>query len=117
MAQPKITIRPEVALKMARTEMRKRVAKAAEYLVSKIKQNLSIPTRTAGPSQPGEFPHADTGRLRNDIYWRFVDDVIAQAGSNLDYALRLEYEMDRSFLRRTLWEEWPTLRRILEGGQ
>lgn len=75
--------------------MRKRlhfgVMRAAEEVKVQIQRNISVPSRTQGPSSPGEMPHADTGRLRNSIVWQMVGDLTAVVGSPLNYAIWLEY--------------------------
>ncbi len=56
-------------------------------------------------SKPGEFPRADTTRLMKDIFWELHPETMsAHVGTTLDYGLRLELHMRRSFLRRTLFE-------------
>lgn len=51
----------------------------------------SNPTRTHTASAPGEPPMSDTGRLANSIEFDKVGPLTATVGSNLDYALWLEY--------------------------
>lgn len=96
-----------------------------QYLRTKVVKNISVPTSTKGPSKPAEFPHADTGRLRQSIFCRkdpgpMVNGVptsIVKVGTNLKYGLYHEYVSGRSFLRRTLMEEMPKLRAMIRGGQ
>lgn len=89
---------------------------AAEYLRGKIVRNLRRKqTRIHGPSQPGEFPHADTGRLSQSVFRTTAteSDPSCIVGTNLVYGR--VHEIKRSFLRRTLYEELPQLRRIVTG--
>ena len=73
-------------------EMRRRLARAAELVASKIKVNISISSRGQGPSRPGEYPHAMNGRLRNSIFWVFVkgDKLAVIVGTPLEYGAILE---------------------------
>jgi hypothetical protein len=64
-------------------------------------------------SKPGEFPKADTTRLMKDIFYEVLKEDHAVVGTTLGYGLLLEVEMDRSFLRRTLTEMQPVVKRIL----
>lgn len=86
----------------------RKLNKCAVSLHARIIKNISKPTRTHGPSRLGEFPHADTGRLRQSIFIRTAtpDDLTAVVGTNLRYGRFLELgtvKMDaRSYLRRTL---------------
>ncbi len=49
------------------------------------------PQRLHRASAPGEAPMTDTGRLANSINFDRVGDLTATVGSNLIYALYLEY--------------------------
>ncbi len=51
----------------------------------------SNPTRTHTASAPGQPPMSDTGRLANSITFDRIGDLTAVVGSNLDYAVHLEY--------------------------
>lgn len=70
-------------------------------------------------SKPGEFPRADTTQLLRTIFTDYKQagpgTFDGFVGSPLDYSLRLELKMNRSFLRRTLNEERSTVIRILTG--
>jgi HK97 gp10 family phage protein len=93
-------------------------------LQSKIITNISTPSRPTR-SRPSQFPHADSGKLRQSIVLipaRAESRVIrARVGTPLLYAKFLEVGtrkmLPRPFLRRTLRESLPELRRIFsEGG-
>lgn len=116
------------------------VTKAIDHLREKIRENISIDVGLGDPivlekdrlgrarktqrvvterSKPGEFPRRDTGKL-----WRGIEgEVVEQSGNNfvgyvgvhgsVDYAYKLEYYMNRSFIRRTLEDEMPEIQRIL----
>ena len=102
-----------------------RVKIAAEFLRGRVVRNISRPVfkfknkagRTvvdpASRSKPGEFPKADTTRLMKDIFWKMEHKHSAIIGTTLDYGLILETRMNRSFLRRSLNENLPTIRAIL----
>ena len=49
------------------------------------------PRRTHTASAPGQPPMSDTGRLANSITFDRLGDLTAVVGSNLDYAVHLEY--------------------------
>lgn len=89
-----------------------RLAIAAEMVKTQVQKNISVSTREAGPSEPGDYPHADTGRLRNSIFWTFVGKMAVIVGTPLEYGLKLEYS-GRSFLRRTLNEMASKVARVL----
>lgn len=94
-------------------EVRKRVALAAESLKGQVQKNLSVSARSAGPSKPGEFPHADTGRLRQNVFWGWLTKTSAKVGTNLWYGLHHEMDTGRSYLRRTLFEMQNKIKQIL----
>ena len=133
----------EVSEKIAMT-MRQRVKLATAYLQSRVVLNLSKPvvkqqyTRivkdpTTGRrkrvsrvvvdpksrSKPGEFPRADTTLLMKSIFNVYQEPHKNQhegyVGTPLDYGLRLEMKMNRSFLLRTFNEEREKLSAILNG--
>jgi hypothetical protein len=68
-----------------------RVYQAAEAVRQQVQRNISVSSR-GGPSQPGEYPHADTGALRNSIFAE-VDArrLNFRVGTPLKYGLWLEY--------------------------
>jgi len=112
----------EVSNKIAIT-LRNRVRLATEFVKTKVVKNISIAVeRTATGvirSNPGEFPRADTTQLMKTMFTdhKQVGPGIFDGfvGSPLDYSLRLELKLDRSFLKRTLNEERPTVIAIITG--
>src|SRR4051812_34248626 len=76
----------------ARQVLVNRLYLAGELLKTAVQKNLSVSTRSSGPSRPGEFPHADTGMLRNSIFYN-VDEasLTLTVGTPLQYGLYLEY--------------------------
>lgn len=109
--------------------MRTRLNLAAQLLKDQVKVNISRPVhKYAGSrsgtiqvdpdsrSKPGEYPKQETSRLMNSIFHKVVNDHEAIVGTPLGYGLLLETRMDRSFLRRTLREQMPQIRRILLMG-
>jgi phage gpG-like protein len=86
-----ITIRAERFTDELKKKLERRIKLAAEKVKTQVQKNISQPTRAIGPSKPGDFPHADTGRLRNTIFWRMDGELRAIVGTNLIYGLWLEY--------------------------
>ncbi|NIU01086.1 MAG: hypothetical protein GWN01_09225 [Nitrosopumilaceae archaeon] len=97
----------------------------------KLKLNRGQPTKTfdsgriigLDPSKPGEPPKKVTGQLQRSIIQRVVvksKNVFGLIGSTVDKAKFLEFGTTRMaarpFLRPTLQEERPKLRRILARG-
>jgi hypothetical protein len=81
---------PELAKSVA-AEWSLRLRAALEEIASQVKRNISSPSRPT-PSAPGEFPHADTGMLRNSIFWTFDEKKMEGiVGTPLLYGLYLEY--------------------------
>lgn len=81
---------PELA-RAVRAEWELRVKAALEEVASQVKRNISLPSRK-GASSPGEFPHADTGMLRNSIFWTFDPATLSgTVGTPLLYGMYLEY--------------------------
>lgn len=109
--------------------MRQRVMIATEMLKTKVVQNISRPvTKHSGPrgglvvtnrSKPGEFPKVDTALLMQSIFsdHRQITEqrIEGYVGTPIDYGVILEMQMQRSFLRRTLDEQRPTITRVLTG--
>ena len=108
--------------------MQKRVKIATELVKSKVVLNISRPVtktlvggkvRVTNRSKPGEFPKADTALLMKTIFGE-VQETLPDVwdgyiGTPLDYGVRLELKMQRSFLVRTFEEERPKIMRILNG--
>jgi len=94
-------------------EFDRRIQTLCEELRGRIVKNISVPTATNGPSRPGEFPHADTGRLRQTIFWKKVGKLRYVLGTPLYYGMLHEFKTGRSFLRRTTIENQALIRRIL----
>lgn len=111
-------------------EMKARVRLAGQLLRDKVVVNISRPVRKVrgrsrsgrtrtyvdptSRSKPGEFPKADTTRLMKSIFARKLHKGYGvMVGTPVIYGLYLELYMNRSFLRRTLKEFSPQLRRVL----
>ena len=119
------------AVQQANLTARQRVVLATEWLRNKTVLNISVPvtkevrTRKDGGSQtvvterskPGEFPRADTTLLRKTIFGEVQETepgvFDGYVGSPSDYGVRLELQLNRSFLLRSFVEEKPTLLKIL----
>lgn len=79
-------------VKGAREEIINKLRLATEYVRGRAAKNVSVSSRSSGPSQPGEYPHADTGRLRNSIFADVDENALeGTVGTNLKYGLWLEY--------------------------
>lgn len=97
-------------------ELGKRLRRVGAFMERRVKENISDPTRGVGPSLPGEFPHADTGFLRQSIFHDVqLDRMSVIVGTPVIYGLYLEVGTSnmaaRSFLRRTLFEEERGIRK------
>ena len=111
-----------------RLPISKRMKIALEHMKSRVVQNISKPVVkiagssgrivVVGRSKHGEFPRADTTMLMKSIFTVQQDRkgvVDGFIGTPLDYGLKLEMKMKRSFLLRTLSEERRTITKILTG--
>lgn len=107
-------------------EFAKRTARAAALVRQQVKRNISTSSRTAGPSKSGEYPHLDTGLLRNSIEIKVDQEKLrGWVFTNTIYGLFLEYGTTskhggtlisgRSFLRRTLREMRPQIKQIYQA--
>ncbi len=112
--------------------MKGRVKLATEFLKTRIVRNISRPvTKTIGKisgkivvtdrSKKGEFPKADTTLLLKDVFSHTQETTPGVfdgfVGVTLDYGLILETNerLDRSFLRKSLFEETTKIKTILTG--
>lgn len=126
-------------------EMRRNVVNAAIYMVGQIKKTLGTGERTGKvyrvpgtrnksytSSAPGEAPAVQLGNLISSITHELKvdtpDEIIAQVGTIMEYAKRLEFgfvgvdslgrqynQAPRPFMRSTYLQERDTIRRILGG--
>lgn len=104
-----------------RQELGRRVQAAGEMLRGKIVENISLSTRTHGPSSPHTPPHADLGKLRQSIFSDYDSaSLTAIVGSPLKYARYLEEgtsKMEaRPYLRVTAIEMNDRLKRHMYKG-
>lgn len=93
-----------------RERMRVRLHRAAQAVAQKIRENIGTP---APPhSAPGEFPHVVSGELLRSVGVETdKNSLTSRIVVTADHAS--EVEEKRPFLRRTLREMRPALRRIL----
>ena len=105
--------------KKIHNEQKKRVRQAAIFLEGYIKKSFGT-----SPSQPGEPPGVDTGRLRNSITHEIEEalwDIIGRVGTNVEYARDLELGnkqiKPRPYLRRAIEENKQELVNILVGKE
>ena len=94
------------------------MALAAEAIRATMIRNISTPTRTAGPSAPGEPPHVDTGTLRKSIFSEVHGDEII-VGSTAKHSVYLEVGTSRMaarpFMKKSLWDAYEKVKKILFG--
>ncbi len=88
----RLTYRGPELIEKVRKQVLRIIYYATELLKRRVVENLSQPTRTLGPSKEGDYPHADTGRLRNSIFAN-VDEsrLTGIVGTNLAYGVWLEW--------------------------
>lgn len=60
--------------KEMRKEMGLRIEELGKEAVRQVKQNISTPTASAGPSSEGQMPHMDSGLLQESIYTEASED-------------------------------------------
>lgn len=112
----KITWHGDKLQAAVKAEMRKRLRLCGELVASRVRENISHTSRP-NPSLPGGFPHADTGKLRQSIFSKVIDDSTAIIGTPLKHGLYLEFGTSkmaaRPFLRATLSEMSPRIKSIL----
>ena len=86
--------------------MRLKLKLAALMYADQVKKNISKSARSSGHSKAGQFPHLDTGKLRQSIQVGTVKNNSVQIGAHVDYAKALELGTSkmaaRPFLRPTL---------------
>ncbi len=89
-----ITWRGQELNEAARAEAYKRMLQCVTIGEVYAQKLVSAPTRSQGPSQPYDPPHADTGKFRQSIFSRVDeedDGYVGTIGSPLYYAIILEY--------------------------
>lgn len=126
-------------------EMRSNVVTAAVYMVGQLKKTLGTGERTGKvyrvpgtrnatytASAPGEAPAVQLGNLISSITHELKvdtpDELIAQVGTIMEYAKRLEFgfsdvdslgrqyhQAPRPFMRSTYLQERDMIKRILGG--
>lgn len=120
----KITWTPKNVTQPVADVMEQRLRTLGPIVQAQAQFNVSIPTAMAGPSRPGEYPHLETGKLHDEMYWRLDRDrkgLVLFVGTNaigpdgFDYGLFHEYTSGRSFLRRTLGQMWQGIRKQLSA--
>lgn len=131
MASYRIVVKwtPDPVLVRVGNAVERKITQAAMLVAATATNKVS----TAGPpaSKPGKPPHVDTGRLRQSITYAVTRHeflIEARIGSNVEYARRLELgfvgrdakgrnyaQAPRPFLRPSLMESLPALRRIFKN--
>lgn len=78
-------------LDQARLQVLRQMTLGVETVRAQVLRNVSRPSRQ-GRSKPGEYPHSDTGRLRNSIFGTVDSKTLkGTVGTNLVYGLYLEF--------------------------
>ena len=88
---------------------------AGRFLVQKTRENIAV----QGPphSLPGEFPRRITGELQEKTGYRLKRLRLGvELYNTAAYALWLEYQAGRSFMRRTVSENRAEVRRLVVNG-
>lgn len=76
----------------ARREAMGKIRLACEFVKVQVQRNISVSARAAGPSEPGDYPHANIGRLRQSIFAEYDEsDMSGIVGTTMLYGLWLEY--------------------------
>lgn len=92
-----------------KAHMTRNVFRAVEYARGRVVENLSDSFKSQGASEPGDYPHARTGLLRQSIRGNVDANMVGTVGTNVEYALWLEIGTSimepRPFLLRTVVEE------------
>ena len=76
----------------ARKQIARKIRVACEYLKTQVQRNISTSSRRHGPSAEGDFPHANTGKLRQSIFASVDEEKLeGVVGTPLLYGIFLEY--------------------------
>ena len=122
MAGAQVTIKSNLYIDQTADTIRRgivgNIRRAAAYARAAVVRNLSTSGRASGPSEPGEFPHAQTGLLRNSIREEVdEEEMTAIVGTNVEYGGFLELGTSRMeprpFLTRTITEEHEAITKLL----
>ena len=91
-----------------------KIEKACLMVESDVKRSF-----VTSPSPPGGPPGVDTGRLRTSITHEVeetINEIVGRVGTNLDYAIFLEYGTSRMaarpFLRPGLAKNIPAIKQL-----
>ena len=96
-----------------------RLEKAGQEVVAQMRQNISKPTATLGPSRPGEFPHKDTADLSRKLSSHASGgELTIVSGSEHSLAMELGTHdtAARPFFMRTLRAMRQRFMSIVTGG-
>lgn len=92
-------------------EMRRRLDACGVMVVDHCHRRMGISTQASGPSAPGDYPHADSGRLRASVEHSTEDlgngSVATFVGTNLDYAPHVH--KTRPFLLMAIDDKRPDI--------
>ena len=107
--------------KLVKLEYSKRLEAAAILLKNDIKESISEPSNHGRtPSEPGEPPHKESGRLRASISHEMNEDKsVARVGTNVLYGKFLElgtrFMESRPFIRAAFDRNVSKLKQIIRG--
>lgn len=117
-------------LSKVRMGMKERLHTAAAFVHKKCVANISKPvvvskTKTGKRivterSKPGEFPRAETGHLRRTLSYGVLkkdNEWVGYVSTPVIYGAILELwePLNRTYMRRTLYEERESVKKILSG--
>lgn len=95
-----------------------KLLQTAELVRAEAVKSISVSTTSAGPSSPGDPPHADTGKLRQSLMVVPQGDSVI-VGTPLKYGLYLELGTSRMaarpFLRPAVYRCIEKLKRLFRG--
>lgn len=96
------------------------MVKALVWLKAQMQRNVNVGGSRGNHSMPGEYPRKITGVLQGRIFWRKPrqagKSVVGEIGTDLFYGVIHEVK-NRSYIRRTLYENRKVVGRIMGGGR
>ena len=109
----------KIAKSQIENKLKLKLKLAAVLYADQVKRNISKSARSSGHSKEGQFPHLDTGKLRQSIQVGTVKNLRVQIGAHVDYAKALELGTSkmgaRPFLRPTLNTMKKQIANIVRG--
>jgi len=100
------------AVSSIRRAMAAKFDRIGSMLVRRMRENIGVSTAQSGPSRPGEYPHKDTGELQNSLEYHASPEGLELEADAPHAAI---VEIKRPYMRRTIDENLPTIRYMLES--